>query len=80
MIHDYLEGRGIGHRFFGSFTKGRFHAGSDIDLLIEGEVDADARASLERRISEIADPLGIPVDILYSDDIGERNIEVLLGH
>jgi hypothetical protein len=69
---------GTNVRVFGSVATGRDHEGSDIDLLVDlpSTVGLLKVARLERLVSEL---VGIPVDIVPSDDLRPDFRERALG-
>ena len=79
---DWLEcelvSLGVRPTLFGSLANGRFRAHSDIDVTVDlkGRGTA-ARVAVDRAVARAHERWGVPVDLLFEDDLTKENVEIL---
>ena len=78
----WLEGEmlslGVKPTLFGSLAKGRFKAHSDIDITVDLKGNAIvARIAVERAVALACERWGVPVDLLFEEDLSAENVAML---
>lgn len=69
---------GVKPTLFGSLAKGRFMAHSDIDITVDLKGNAIvARIAVERAVALACERWGVPVDLLFEEDLSAENVAML---
>lgn len=73
-----LVSLGVRPTLFGSLANGRFRGHSDIDVTVDlkGHGTA-ARVAVDHAVARAHDRWGVPIDLLFEDDLTKENVEML---
>ena len=59
----------------GSLARGEFKSHSDVDFLVRGRLDTQARAKVERAVAASLRGSGISYDLIYAADLTPERLE-----
>jgi predicted nucleotidyltransferase len=74
LLHD-LRRDGFDLAVIGSLARREFKSHSDVDFLVRGDLDTDARAKIERAVAAAMRGSGISYDLIYGSDLNSDRLK-----